>query len=275
MSETDDFLASSSSPSPGGLRDNLIRAGELGLCPPLSEVMPKPVTIPSPSVYPTNLGKILRADYLVSVYLEACKWTEMPEGVEKPDLKSKKFEVRSTLKKYEEKSDAIFAALEEVRDGGSLLSPLFWAWWRISMVMGVDGESPKQELPNILTVFDPAKLTSPKFRGWFHRDGMARAAEPQVLWPKASSQLVKIWREFERDALDNPSLTPEELGEIWELCYRANFLAAKDDSKKQRFAISTAVKRAHERNDLGLWLAQDLVGHLRLRRQATTALGQE
>lgn len=273
MSETDDFL---STPASGvNIRANLEKARELELVPTTREVNPFAVTIDPPSVYPTNLGKILRVDYLASVYLEACKWTEMPEGTPAPDLKAKKFEVKATLKKFADRADAIFDALEAVRDEGSLLSPVFWAWWRISMIMKVDGEAPKTELPSILTVFDPEKLTSGKFRGWFHRDGMARAAEPQVMWPKVAGAILKLWREFERDALDNPTLGPAELGEIWSLCYEPKFLSLKADSRSQRYEIMLAVKRAHERNDLGLWLAEDLVGHLRLRRHATTTLAQE
>lgn len=255
---------------------NLEKARDLALVPSLKEVSPVAITVPPPAVYPTNLGQILRIDYLISVYLEAVKWSELPAGVPRPDLKAKKFEVRATLKKYPDKADAIFNALELVRDGdGSRLSPVFWAWWRIGRIIGLDREEPKPDLPNILTVFDPEKLTSGKTRAWFWKDGMARAAEPQVMWPKVSAKILAVWREFERDALDTPETGPTELGDIWKLCYEPQFLSYKADSRSQRFEIVQSVKRAHERNDLGLWLAEDLVGHLRLRRQATTTLAQE
>lgn len=268
----DKFLTSAASGK--NLRLNLLQAQEMGLVPSLREATPAAVTIPPPAVYPTNLGPTLRVSYLVSVYLEALSWVELPEGQPRPDIKSKKYETLGLLKKYSDKANELFAALEQVRDEQeSRLSPVFWAWWRISMIGdNRDDEVTERVVPSILTVFDAEKLKSPKWRAWFWRDGMSAVGEPQVLWPKAAPAIIALWREFERDVLDNPEAGPLDLKELWELMYAEQFEALKAEARHQRFECLQAVKRAHERNDLGLWLAEDLVKHLRLRKLATTTL---
>lgn len=245
------------------IRD-LERLQEEGL--PLTTPPPR-VTVPPPPVFPVNMGPFLTARYIASAYLEAVAWTEFPAGAKRPDDRLR-YEVQATLKKRPDFVEAVRVALVSLRDEEeSRLSPVMWAWWRIASSFE---RRPEAGLLGVVSVFNPEKLLDKRLRAIFWRTGMARVSEERTIYPLAAKRLREVQAEFRQLALDSPTLGKEDLTTLWDLCYRPQYNQALDDANKQVLKIKAAVQSASEKLKLGLWLSDDVVRELKLRRFAMT-----
>jgi hypothetical protein len=247
----------------------LVSAQAQRLVPKVSAATVKALRIPSPSAMPSSVGPAASVEYLARAYSEAVKWTASHPHAEVPGVKAAYHSARALLAK-DDHARHIHAALVEARDvQDSRMSPVMWAWWRIDSLIEKFPDS--DTFPHVLTVFKPEHITDGRMRSFFWRDGMARAGEVQVLWPLAGVDVLKLWREFERAALES-GVHVDELVTIWSTFYLPRYTELTALAAQQGRLINAAVAKAHTKNDLGLWLAHDNVKHLKLTSIATNSL---
>jgi len=266
------FLSADRPATPGSNFQLLRTLQRNGSIPDPTVLLSRGIAIPLPEVMPTSLGPSKSLDYFARAYVSASAWLELPSGLQRPKPDRLRYTALAQLKGHIE---SIYDAFVVVRDQKeSRLSPVMWAWWRMSTLLEFfvqKGEKVKA-LPGAASTFKPAQILDGKFRSMFWRDGMSKVYENQVLWPKSYTQLVRLWREFESSVLASPGISAEDVVAVWELAYQAEHARLDRSATAERARVQTALTAALRRLDVGLWLSDNVVTHLRLTKDATTSL---
>lgn len=243
-----------------------------GSIPDPTTLLSRGIAIPLPEVMPTSLGPTESLDYFARAYVAAAAWVELPQGLQRPKADRLRYTALAQLKGHIE---GIYSAFAEIRDQKeSRLSPVMWAWWRMSTLLEFfvqKGETVKA-LPGAASTFKPSQILDGKFRSMFWRDGMSKVYENQVLWPKSYVELVRLWREFEATILASPGVSAEVVEAVWDLVYRNEYVRLDRSATAERARVQSALTAALRRLDVGLWLSSSVVTHLRLTKDATTSL---
>ena len=117
------------------------------------------ISIPPPPTMPVEATQWIGLQYLEKCWMEAAKWVSITEDKRRHGPQA----WRSFLKK-ERARDAMMetvAALTELRDKGSDLSPSMWCWWRLTQLLE-KGDPPF----HFYSVWSANALRSTKMRRW-------------------------------------------------------------------------------------------------------------
>jgi hypothetical protein len=222
---------------------------------PYKEIAALSVKLPPLPSIPAQAKAWSGVAHLLEIWQQAAKWTNVPEE------KRKKAEwVWKNSLKRENTQAAMLEAVEQLhklREEGSQLCPLLWAWWRTNQLL----EEGKSGL-EFLSVWSAAALKSPKVRRWFYQEVDQENILRRQVWPDSVSTLLDIVKTFEAEAkrLSDPAMHKQ----LWLEKYSQPY---KDTLESAQFIQKSAQNRVNERAaryDLGVWLSANLVEYLGL-----------
>lgn len=151
---------------------------------------------------------------------------------------------------------ATVEALHALREKGSDLSPVLWAWWRMTKKL----EEPEATGFEFLHIWSANALKSSKMRRWFYQETAFEFMCRRKFWPSSSAVALETYKEFEADAAKLP---PQEHRALWQAKYKVAYDAALADARNSRDDARYKVARAAADSDLGVWLSASPMAYLK------------
>lgn len=204
---------------------------------------------------PVEATQWIGLQYLEKCWMEAAKWVSITEDKRRHGPQA----WRSFLKK-ERARDAMMetvAALAELRDKGSDLSPSMWCWWRLTQLLE-KGDPPF----HFYSVWSANALRSTKMRRWYYEEVAADLLCRKKLWPRQTRDAYTLLRAF----LDTASTLPrdEDHKALWSQAYESSFKSLLQAASFVKSAAETRLSDRASKCDLGVWLSSDVVVYLKL-----------
>src|SRR5574343_173593 len=215
------------------------------------------VQVPAPTISPTDVSVEDLSKHLSEIFKIAWKWTW---GGGSDELKEQYWKCLGVMRKAEYALPRkMKAALRELKDGGSNLSLMLYAWWQMQRAKdkGLSSCAPQ-------SVFDPVRLTNAQHRGFFWRDcGDVLKVMPAV-WTKASEEAHDLLAEVK--GYDAYFEDVEEVVSLWKWWgYAREMKLITFEHERQYARIRDAVDKRVWAYDLGLWVASDLCQYLKIK----------
>ena len=233
-----------------------------GLVPSWPNVQFRPVKVPGPTLSPDDVAVDTLAEHLAVLYKQAFYWS----GQEHGDLKSKYFMALTILRKNNcDLARRMKVALRQLKDQGSRLPLMIWAWWVIQRGYEKDkkGASPQ-------AVFEAKRITDKRVRGFFWRDcGQGMENQPP-LWTTACKKAFYLHQDFLR--VDAHVKSVAEAASFWELWYAREFHRLALQAESEYGLVNDKVQERVWAYDLGMWLTTDIPTYLKMPTLVSTSL---
>lgn len=222
---------------------------------PYKEVASLSIKLPPLPVMPAQAQTWSGVAHLLELWQQAAKWTQIPE-----DKRRKAEWVWKNSLKREGSQAALLAAVDQLhklRDDGSQLCPLLWAWWRITKLLE-EGKSGME----FISVWSPGSLQSPKMRRWFYQEVDHENILRRQVWPEGVSTLLGTLRAFEDEARRLPDNFAHR--QLWQEKYSQVYTETLATAKFIQTSAQNRINERAARYDLGVWLSTNLVEYLGL-----------
>lgn len=192
-------------------------------------------------------------NHLLTLHLQAAKWTEI-----KPDVAKKaSFVWKSAVQKNSQLFLSAVETLHGLRKAGSTFCPLLWNWWRITKQLeeGYSGLA-------FASVWNPKILNSKRMRRWYYEEVNSDHITRRSVWPNEAGMLLDMVRRFEDEATRIASSS--EQSELWKKSYSHSYEAALRVAQACKEQATVRIRERAEKYDLGVWLSYDVIEYLGL-----------
>jgi hypothetical protein len=212
------------------------------------------ILVPAPPVFAKHLTGFTGLKELHSLWYKASKWTSLS-----PEKRKKSEWVWQSVIKRDSTREGLLKAvdaLHELRERGSDLSPILWAWWRMSKKL----EEPEATGFEFLHIWSAAALKSARMRRWFYEEIAFEHLCRRKFWPAASAVALAAYKEFELEACLR---RPEEHKQLWLEKYKERYDTALAQARQVQDDASYKIRKAAEDSDLGVWLSPNPMAYLK------------